>query len=113
MQTGVSIEDTHITGTLNYVEGYTGFHGSDPTQQEGNYLALLFDTDPEVDSITVELTNSVSGKGPVKLDSDMMFVCRVTDKDSQTIKVVATKNSKSVTKTYDIAGLTLSPKLEE
>ena len=42
---GITVEGDTVTGMLNYVTGYTGFHGSDPEEQEGNYLALLFRAD--------------------------------------------------------------------
>lgn len=105
LQENISISDTAITGTLHYVEGYTGFSG-DPAEQEGNYLAFHCSTYPEADSITVELVNGVVGH-PVTLDSDGLIIIRITDKDEQYIEVVATKGGEKIKRTLYLSGLTL------
>lgn len=115
MQSGVSVEDDEIVGTLNYVTGYTGFSG-DPALQEGNYLALKFDTDDEDDVITAELTNGVTGH-PVTLDSDRNIVIRITDPRKQKLKVVVEHMNEDETVTtrkesYDLHLLELLPKAE-
>lgn len=43
------------------------------------------------------------------LDEDGIWIGRIADKDSQTVKVVASKDGASVTKTYTLSGLTLQP----
>ena len=116
MQSGVSVEDNEIYGTLNYVTGYTGFSG-DPALQEGNYMALKFDTDDEDDVITVELTNGVTGQ-PVTLDSDRNMGVRVTNPRNQKPKVTAehANEDESVTtrkETYTLNQLELLPKEED
>lgn len=105
LQDGISIVGGVISGTLNYVTGYTGFSG-DVSEQSGNYLALRIDTDDNVDSITVELIGGTAGH-PVTLDSDRLIVIRITDTDNQSIKVVVNKNGLSQSKTYELTGLTL------
>lgn len=115
LQSGVSVEDDEIFGTLSYVTGYTGFSG-DPALQEGNYLVLKFDTDDEDDVITVELTNGVTGH-PVTLDSDRNMVIRVTDPRKQKLKVVVEHTNEDETVTtrkefYDLHQLELLPKTE-
>lgn len=105
LQDGISIVGGVISGTLNYVTGYTGFSG-DVSEQSGNYLALRIDTDDNVDSITVELIGGTVGH-PVTLDSDRLIVIRITDTDNQSIKVVVNKNGLSQSKTYELTGLTL------
>ena len=112
MQSGVSVEDNEIFGTLNYVTEYTGFSG-DPALQEGNYLVLKFETDDEDDVITVELTNGVTGQ-PVTLDSDRNMVIRVTNPMKQKLKVVVkhTNEDESVitrNESYDLHHLVLLP----
>ena len=87
------------------VTGYTGFSGN-VSEQSGHYLALKFTAD-EGATVTVELLNGTLGH-PVTLDEDMNIVIRITDKDTQAVKVVATKNDVSSTKTYALTGLTLS-----
>lgn len=105
LQDGISIVGGVISGTLNYVTGYTGFSG-DVSEQSGNYLALRIDTDENVDSITVELIGGTLGH-PVTLDSDRLIIIRITDTDTQSIKVVVNKNGLKQSKTYALTGLTL------
>ena len=97
LQTGVTIGEDSITGTLLYVDDYTGF-SSDPAMQSGNYIVIhceVNDTTP----ITVEVVNGVSG--PVTLDDDGIAVLRIADKDTQTIRVI----SGDITKNYSLTGL--------
>ena len=106
MQSGVGVGANDISGTLNYVTGYTGFSG-DSAEQSGHYLALHADTAVEGSTIVVELSNS--GQAPVTLDSDRTVVLRIKNK-FQTIKITASKEGyDTVTKTYTLSGLTLSP----
>lgn len=106
LQTNVVITGDEISGTLNYVTGYTGF-SSETADQEGNYLALKVSTVPKNDvTTTVELVGGT--KGPVTLDADMNIVLRITNKDTQSVKVVATKGKQSITKTYSLASVTLA-----
>lgn len=89
---------------LKYVSAYIGF-SSKPEEQSGNYLALKVTTVPADAIVTVELVGGT--KGPVKLDSDMNIVIRITDADKQTLKVVATKGDKSVEEVYSLSDLML------
>lgn len=102
-----------IGGTLHYVTGYTGFNGSDSTEQSGHYLALDFadnwlgDTDPT--TFTVELKGGK--KGPVTLtELDAFCVFRVTNPNTQSIEVVSTDSTGTTTVEYSLKGLTLEPK---
>lgn len=102
----VMVGDSAITGTLHYVTGYTGFHGSDPLEQEGNFLALKIDAiTAEGVTTTVELVGGT--KGPVTLDSDMNIVLHIQNKDTESVKVTVSKGGESETKTYGLSGLTL------
>lgn len=102
----VTVGDSAITGTLHYVTGYTGFHGSDPLEQEGNFLALKIDAiTTEGVTTTVELVGGT--KGPVTLDSDMNIVLHIQNKDTESVKVTVSKGGESETKTYGLSGLTL------
>ena len=107
LQTGIVVGGSEITGTLHYVTGYTGFHGSEPTQQEGNYLALKIEATSGA-TTTVEVVGG--DKGPVTLDSDMNIVLRIKDKSSQSVRVIAKKGTTTITNTYGLTGLTLEPK---
>ena len=104
LQEDVVINDKFIKGTLHYVTGYTGFSG-DTALQQGNYLALDF-TASDGATTMVELLNGSTGH-PVDASSDMYCVFRITDKNSQKIRISSTLNSDTVTKTYSLAGLVL------
>jgi hypothetical protein len=102
-----------IDGILHYVTGYTGFNGSDSTEQSGHYLALDFadnwlgDTDPT--TFTVELKGGT--KGPVTLtELDAFCVFRVTNPNTQSIEVVSTDSTGTTAVKYSLKGLTLEPK---
>lgn len=106
LQSGVSVGQDAIAGTLKYVTGYTGFSG-DPAEQEGHYLALHIDTDVAADSITVQLIGG--DHGPVELDSDRTNIFRIKNKQEK-IKIVAKKEGyPDVEKIYNLAALTLEP----
>lgn len=106
LQSDIKVDGSVITGNLKYVTGYTGFSG-DPAEQEGNYIALHAETDFEADEITLELINGTVGH-PVTLDSDGLMVVRITNKDTQKIRIVATKGSRTRIKLYDLSGLKLA-----
>lgn len=106
LQSGVSIGQDAIAGTLKYVTGYTGFSG-DPAEQEGHYIALHIDTDVEADSITVQLIGG--DHGPSTLDEDRTCIFRIKNKQEK-IKIVAKKEGyPDVEKIYNLAALTLEP----
>lgn len=90
-----------VSGELQYITEYSSF---DEGEDTGNYLAIHADIDPIVGldySITV-----TSGDNQVK-DFGKVFVIHVTDKDSQTVTVVASATGQtSVTKTLSLTGLT-------
>lgn len=106
LQTGVVFGENAVTGTLKYVTGYTGFD-SNPDNQVGNFIAFKSETpNLSTETITVEVVNGYSG--PVTLDSDGVAILRIADKDTQSIKVTATRAGLTTwTKTYDISGLTV------
>lgn len=105
LQNGVRInEQNEIRGTLKYVKNYTGFSG-DPAEQNGNFLALHFDTE-EGSETTVEIVGGTSG--PATLDSDNLWVGKIANKQ-QTIRVVTSKNSVVTTKIYSLKYITLEP----
>ena len=106
LQSGVVVDDDVISGTLKYMTGYTGF-SSKVEEQSGNYLVLKMATDDDNDVITVELTHGALGR-PVTLDSDRNIVLRITNPRLQKIKVTATHDDETVTKTYHLHGLTLA-----
>lgn len=104
LQSGVAISGNAITGTLKYVDDYTGF-SSKTEEQSGNYLAIHA-ADSKADSITVEVLGGTSG--PRTLDSDGLIVLRIADKNTQRVQVKSYKDGAvKDTKTYSLTGLTL------
>lgn len=70
-----------LSGNLKYVTGYTEFNGSDPEEQEGNYLVLDFAdsfTDGKVTSIEISHTGGNQKKATLTSD-DSYLVLRVVD----------------------------------
>lgn len=105
MQTGISVSDNAITGTLKYMSesnAITDKWGA------GNFLVLKFsDIDERATSVMVGLDPS-EGSGLVELigDPDMNGVFKVTDKDTQVFKIVSTDGTRTTTQTFDLSGLT-------
>lgn len=100
LQSDIEIgDDGDITGTLLYVEGYTGFSGA-VEEQSGNFLALHFDA-PDEATIKVKLNIEST------LDEDRICIFRVADKDEQVIEATLTMpDGQTVHKVYDLSGLT-------
>lgn len=105
-QSNVNIGDSKITGTLNYIEGFTEFNGSDPTEQEGNYLFLNF-KDTVADKIESKL---VGGKSEKFIDctTDKWMLYLISEACTG-ITLKLTKGTKTIEKTYDISELVLTP----
>lgn len=104
LQENVVIGATGITGTLKYVDDYTGF-SSKTEEQSGNYLAIHA-ADSNADSVTVEVIGGTAG--PRTLDSDGLIVLRIADKNTQSIQVKSYKDGVAKdTKNYSLTGLTL------
>lgn len=105
MQTGVSVSDNAITGTLKYMDADNAI-----TQMwgAGNFLVLKFsDVDERATSVKVGLDPS-EGSGLVELlgDPDMNGVFKITDKDTQKFKIVSTDGTLTTTQVFDLSGLT-------
>ena len=102
LQTDIEVDSANgtITGTLKYIADYSSAFGGDLAS--GNYLALHCEV-PDVEGVTisVKLTNEAT------LDEDGNIILRIADKDTQTIKVVASKDGVDpVTRVYSLTGLT-------
>lgn len=107
LQSNVVVEGDAISGTLHYVTGYTGFHGSDPLEQEGNYLALTFTPTNWDGVMTVELVGGT--KGAVTLSEGDDFCVFKVDSTTQSIKVEYTDGDSDYEKTYSLTSLVLEP----
>ena len=105
-------ENDEISGMLAYISDYSAAYG--PGMDSGNYLVLHFSTGT-VSGATIKAKLFGGTTGWVTVDpSDHILITRVTDKDSQTLVVVASKDGYLQTvKRYSLAGLTLEPELPE
>ena len=104
LQSNVSVgANGIISGTLLYLDDYTGFSG-DPAEQVGNYLAVKA-TAADGATIEAELIGGVHG--PVTLDSDGILIARITNPKKQKLRFTATVSGKSDTIIYSLKGLTL------
>lgn len=100
LQSDIVIGNDAITGTLKFISDYSTAFG--PGEDSGNYLAIHASV-PGVDDVTLTVTVT----NPSVLDADGICVCRIADKSTQTITVVASKEGyESVTKEFDLSGLT-------
>ena len=102
LQSNVRVKDGKILGNLKYISDYSSAFG--PEMDEGNYLALHCSV-PGVEGVTIKVTVNQEST----LDSDGLVVCYIGDKNSQTVKVVASKDGyDSVTKEFVLNGLTVA-----
>lgn len=106
MQSGVSIANNAVTGTLKYLDEGDLV----TTWGAGNFLALKFNADDwsAYTSVKVGLEPSMSS-GLVEIinDPDKNGAFKITNKNTQKFKVVATDGTKTSTQTYDLSGLKL------
>ena len=104
VQTGLTISTDKITGTLKYLS-------SGPIAEHwgaGNFMMLQFSADDWSDYTSVKVGMSPSqGSGLVEIieDPDKNGVFKVTNKNTQKFKIVATNGITSVTKEYNLKGL--------
>lgn len=105
VQTGVTVNNNSFSGTLKYVEGWTEFSG-DPNEQNGNFL-IFHSAMTNADKITIQIINAKTRHEPVELDPDGIAVCRISDKNTQLIQVVAYKDGEAQQKLFSLRGLTL------
>lgn len=111
LQSNIKVNESTgvISGTLNYVTGYTGF-SSKVDEQSGNYIAL--DIAPKSgfpESLTVEVKGGTSGPSKL-LQSDHQAVLKIKDANKQSILIKATNNGVTETKEYALTGVTLKTK---
>lgn len=102
LQTGIVVGNDAITGTLKYVSDYSSAYG--PGEDSGNYLVIHCESETDDATITVEVVGGTSG--PQTLDEDGIIICRIADKDAQSIRVIATAGGKTNVHNYRLSGLT-------
>lgn len=103
MQTGVTVADGAITGTLHKLTS-----GQLVTDWgEGYFLSLAFTkNNAKANDIKVGLEKSM-GSGLVSLDADMLGVFKITNKDTQKFVAICYDGDISYKQTFDLSGLTL------
>lgn len=103
MQSGVTIADGKISGTLTKLTS-----GQLVTDWgEGYFMALKFSNITEGATVKVGLYPS-QGSGFVPLDEDLDGVFKVTDPYSQVFKVISQLDGTEKVDTYRLNGLVLS-----
>ena len=103
MQTGITIANGAVTGTLKYISSGAIAQDWGP----GNFLCLKF-PDADIESMTVKVgLNPSQGSGLVALDSDKNGVFKVTDKDHQKFVVLQQNGTQYKLQAFDLSGLTI------
>lgn len=106
LQSGITVGNGEIKGTLNNVTGYTGFSG-DVSEQSGHYLALHCAV-PNVSGAEIKAQLIGGYHGEVTLDPDGIIIFRIAS-NTQKVKITATKTGYApYIQTYSLANLTLA-----
>ena len=107
-QSGITVADGEITGSLTFIEG--GLAQTGPLAGDGYFLALKFDnfsTGLTYANVKVGL-NPTEGTGLVTLDSDKNAVFKIANKDVQKVEVIQSDNNGHRNIQYfGLSGLTL------
>ncbi|MCR5501778.1 MAG: Ig-like domain-containing protein [Lachnospiraceae bacterium] len=112
LQSGMVIDSTSISGSLNYVHGYTGF-SSILDEQYGNYLALNVDIpygqklEYGTNSASLYTTSSTAAELENHLlDRELIIIVKNTE--NPLILKVTYEDGSVETRKYDISGLDLA-----
>lgn len=106
LQENVAVSNGVVAGTLKYVADYSSAYGTG--EDSGNYLVLHFSTG-SVSGATIKAKLFGGKHGWATLDSDGILITRITDKNSQTITVVADKEGyEQAVMRLSLKGLTLA-----
>ena len=107
LQENVAITDDTVSGTLKYIADYSAA-GYGTGEDSGNYLVLHFSTG-SVSGSTIKAKLFGGEHGWVTLDPDGILITRITNKNLQTIAVVANKEGyEQATMRLSLTGLTLA-----
>lgn len=111
LQSDIVIANGAITGTLKYVEGYTGW-SSNPDEQEGNYIALHFEVPNVTDASIYVRFPTGSNKKYIVDATDGLIVSRLTAAHlAGGLEVTVTHDDYAdFVTTFDISDITLTPK---
>ena len=110
LQTGVEVDNENktIRGTVKYIADYSsaGYTGD---EKSGNFLVIHAEV-PDVTGVTLTAELIGGTHGVQTLDEDGILISRITNKNSQMIRIVARKDGYDpVSKTFSLKRLTLSP----
>ena len=111
LQTGVTVADGKVRGTLKFIEGGLDPSGTGPLSGDGYFLALKWSNlDTHTNSLKVGLDPS-EGTGMVECfdDSDRNGVFKITDKDSQRLKIVQSDGTHKNIQAFALDELVLEP----
>ena len=111
LQTGVTIANGVISGTLPHISDFTGFSG-DPELQSGNYLVLsIADIAAAATSVKGGIVPSAIGMDLVEMinDPDRNIVLRVTSTSQVATFVQSDNDGHTLTQEFSCSGLTLEP----
>lgn len=104
-QSGVTVSDGKIKGTLKFVKG--GLAPSGYLAGDGYFLALKFsDIDATATSKKVGLVPS-QGSGLVELDEDLNVFIKIADKDNQIFEVVITDGTRKGIQKFSLSELVM------
>lgn len=103
LQENIRISGTKITGSLNWVTGYTKF-SSDTAQQSGNFLALKVSA-PGDATVKFKLVGGSSPEKKLPAD-DHQIVWKIGAK-TQKPHIEITRGGHTGTQEYDLSGLEL------
>lgn len=102
MQSGITVANGAITGTLKYIASGAIADDWGP----GNFICLKF-PDADISTTVVKVgLNPSQGSGLVELDSDKNGVFKVTDKELQKFVVLQQDGVNTKIQTFDLSGLT-------
>lgn len=105
LQTGITITDNAISGTLHFIKGYNQFNPDNPTDQQGRFLALNLQH-TEGYSVTPEVVGDEGGSKKVATSGDLA-VFRISNNTTQSISITAQRDSSKFVKNYSLTGLVL------
>lgn len=101
LQDNIVIGDNLITGDLKFVEEYTGFNNA-----TGNFLAVKFETLPSDAELEVIVIGDAINNVEWSDSTDRHVVVKVTNKDTEVVRVKITKSNSVAYRFFDLSGLT-------
>lgn len=108
LQSGITVSEFKITGTLRHITGFTSFGGSSE-DQSGNYLVLDVKTEDGISGISLKYSYSNYQNKEVKVVDNHYIIVRVEEKDGSKglLTISATKGTDNYSVWYDLNNLVL------